>query len=297
MSNLSGCWELAMRLSSSGVGMNAASNSWSRSAHAFGRSHSNGWCIHRAGDPAFRRAFVTASAERTLSIRVEGRGGFVTAPRIRCRTCGAARRGRRARPGDTRAVRRESRVWREYDEPSQLRQLPVFPQCPNGRESVVQEIRPITWTRAPHMRHPRGWTRAASSARDNSGLAPTSLACQPGCVQVACVSGSSQFTSHIRCSAEGASLPEKRSLRWYVSSTLRSGSRLPDPPTWRDRNYRQLAPRMHSVATICVGVVSAASASVLRGTPSSAQDLGRVMSPHSTEPMTQISRARHTARS
>jgi len=60
------------------------------------------------------------SAERALPIRVEGRWGFVTAPRIRCTTYGAARRGRRVQPGDTRAVRRESRVWREYNEPLQL---------------------------------------------------------------------------------------------------------------------------------------------------------------------------------
>jgi hypothetical protein len=32
-----------------------------------------------------------ASAERTPPIRVEGRGRFVTAPRIRCATCGAVR--------------------------------------------------------------------------------------------------------------------------------------------------------------------------------------------------------------
>ena len=77
-----------------------------------------------------------ASDERTLPIRVEGPGGFVTAPRIRRTRCGGARRGRRARPGDTRAVRRESLDSdSQYNEPSQRRQLPFSEGSERSRSS------------------------------------------------------------------------------------------------------------------------------------------------------------------
>jgi len=133
MSNFAACWQLATPLSSSGMGctqliyLGRVTRPQARVAIATVLKMES-WCDERGATERGCARTVDASSirvrcdgsradldapvsgERTPPIRVEGRGGFVTAPRIRCTTCRAARRGRRVRPGDTRAVQCESRV-------------------------------------------------------------------------------------------------------------------------------------------------------------------------------------------